>query len=305
MANVAAIVAFAEAARRSSFAAAARELGLTPSAVAKSVARLEADLGVRLFHRTTRKVALTGDGRSLFARCERIVGELEALRDEAAGARAQPSGTLRINVPIAFGKLRVVPVLAALVREHPGLALEVSFTDRFADLAAEGLDAAVRAGALHDSGLVARPIGGQAMIVCGAPGYLARAGTPRRPADLAKHACLAFRIPSSGRLWTWRFQVDGRAFEWEPRSGIAMDDGEALVAAAEAGMGLAHVPDYMAAEAISRGRLVEVLRRFRPPEIPLSVVYLSARRVPPRLRAFVEAVSARPSRPSGSPRRRS
>jgi LysR family transcriptional regulator for bpeEF and oprC len=290
MANVASLMAFAEAARRSSFAAAARELGLTASAVAKSIARLEADLGVRLFHRTTRKVALTGDGRTLFARCERIVSEMEALRDEAAGVRAQPGGTLRINVPITVGKRFVVPALARLLRRHPAIAVEASFTDRYADLAGEGLDAAVRVGTLRDSTLIARPIGRQRMIVCAAPAYLARRGTPRRPADLEGQSCLAFRIPTSGRLWTWHFTVDGEAVEWEPRSGIAMDDGEALVAAAVAGMGLIHVPDYMAADAVARRRLVEVLRRHRPPEVPISVVYLSARRVPPRLHAFLEAL---------------
>jgi len=283
-------MAFAEAARRTSFAAAARELGITASAVAKSIARLEADLGVRLFHRTTRKVALTGDGRTLFARCERIVSEMEALRDEAAGVRAQPGGTLRINVPVTVGKRLVVPALARMARRHPAISVEASFTDRYADLAGEGLDAAVRIGALRDSTLVARPIGKQRMIVCAAPAYLARCGTPRRPADLEGHSCLAFRIPSSGRLWTWHFRERGAIAEFEPRSGIAMDDGEALVAAAVAGMGLIHVPDYMAADALARRKLVEVLARYRPADVPISVVYLSARRVPPRLRAFLEAL---------------
>ena len=289
MANVASLMAFAEAARRSSFAGAARELGLTASAVAKSIARLESDLGVRLFHRTTRKVALTGDGRTLFARCERIVSEMEALHDEAAGVRAEPGGTLRINVPVTIGRRLVVPALARMVRKHPAIAVEAFFTDRYADLAGEGLDAAVRIGALRDSALIARPIGRQRMIVCASPAYLARRGTPRKPADLEAHACLAFRIPSSGRLWTWHFSVGGKVVEWEPRSGITMDDGEALVAAAAAGMGLIHVPDYMAADAMARRKVVEVLGRYRPPDVPISVVYLSARRVPPRLRAFLDA----------------
>ena len=184
-----------------------------------------------------------------------------------------------------------MPALARLVRDYPGLGLEVSFSDRYADLAGEGLDAAVRVGVLRDSSLVARRIGTQRMIVCGSPDYLARRGVPRKPADLAKHACLAFRVPTSGRLMTWRFEVNGERVDWEPASGLALDDGEALVAAAAAGMGLAHVPDYMAAGALARGEVAEVLRRYRPPAVPVSVVYLSTRRMPPRLRAFIDALA--------------
>ena len=291
MANVATLAAFAESARRSSFAAAARELGLTASAVAKSIARLEGDLGVRLFHRTTRKVALTGEGRALFERCERIVAEMEALRDEAAGARTGPGGTLRVSVPVTLGKLYVVPVLAKLARAHPALAFEISLSDRFADLAGEGLDAALRVGALDDSTLVARRIGWQRMVTCASPGYLEECGVPRVPADLVRHACLAFRRPTTGRLWTWRYRVSGRPFEWEPRSGLALDEGEALVAAAVAGMGICHVPHYMAGEAMARRKLVEVLIRYRTPDLPISVVHLCAPRVPPRVRAFIDALA--------------
>src|SRR5690606_38795854 len=166
------------------FAEAARELGLTASAVAKGVGRLEQDLGVRLFHRMTREVALTSDGRALFERCERIVDEMQALRDEAAGTRAEPSGRLRLNVPITLGKKLIVPALAELRRKHPRVQVEVSFTDRYADLVSEGLDAVVRVGALKDSSLVSRPIGTQQLVVVAAPRYLKEHGTPSRPAEL-------------------------------------------------------------------------------------------------------------------------
>lgn len=292
MAGLPGLLAFAETARRASFAAAARELGLTSSAVAKSVARLEQDLGVRLFHRTTRKVALTSDGRALFARCERIVDELQALRDDAAGTRAEPSGTLRLNVPITLGKRLIVPVLAELRRRHPRIDVDVSFTDRYADLVGEGLDAVVRVGALKDSSLVSRRIGRQQLIVVAAPRYLAARGTPARTADLAGHACMAFRVPSSGRVYPWQFREGLRAVRWSPEPAVLMDDGEALVAAAAEGMGLAQVPDYMAADELARGRLVEVLAQHRPPAVPVSIVYLSARGVTPRLRALIDALSA-------------
>jgi LysR family transcriptional regulator for bpeEF and oprC len=292
MAGLPGLLAFAETARHASFAAAARELGLTPSAVAKSVARLEQDLGVRLFHRTTRKVALTSDGRTLFARCERIVEEMQALRDEAAGTRAEPSGRLRLNVPITLGKRVIVPVLGELLRNNPRIAVEVSFTDRYADLVGEGLDAVVRVGALKDSSLVSRRIGRQQLLVVGAPDYLAARGTPSRTKELAKHVCMAFRVPSSGRVYPWQFREGRRTIQWSPGPAVSMDDGEALVAAAVEGMGLAQVPDYMAAEELARGRLVEVLAMHRPPAAPISLVYLSARGMTPRLRALIEALSA-------------
>jgi len=292
MAGLQAFMAFSETAKHGGFAGAARELGVSPSAVAKNVARLESDLGLRLFHRTTRKVALTSEGHELFERCRRIVEEIEALRDDAAGARAEPSGTLRLNVPITFGKRAVVPKLAELVRRHPKIALDVSFTDRYADLVSEGLDASIRVGPLADSTLVARPFASQAMIVCGSPSYLREHGAPRNPEALARHRCLVSRMPTSRRLRPWRFARDGQGVEVVPPPSVVMDDGEAMVAAAVASMGLVQVPDYMADEALARGKLVEVLKRFRPQAMPIALVYPSARRVTPRLKALIAALGA-------------
>jgi len=291
MAGLQAFVAFSEAARRGGFAGAARELGVSPSAVAKNVARLEADLGLRLFHRTTRKVALTSEGRELYERCRRIVEEIDALRDEAAGARAEPGGTLRLNVPITFGKRVVVPRLAELVRRHPGIMLDVSFSDRYADIVSEGLDAAIRVGPLADSTLVARPFARHVMIVCAAPDYLRELGVPRSPDALAKHRCLVSRMPTSKRLRPWTFTRDGQRVDMEPQPIAVFDDGEAIVEAAAVSMGLAQVPDYMAADALNRGRLVEVLKRHRPPPAQIVIVYPSARRVTPRLKALVDVLT--------------
>lgn len=291
MAGLQAFVAFSEAARRGGFAGAARELGVSPSAVAKNVARLEADLGLRLFHRTTRKVALTSEGHELYERCRRIVEEIDALRDDAAGARAEPGGTLRLNVPITFGKRVVVPKLAELVRRHPGIVLDVSFSDRYADIVSEGLDAAIRVGPLADSTLVARPFARQALIVCGSPAYLRERGVPRVPDALAKHRCLVARMPTSKRLRAWTLVRDGRRVEIAPSPAAVFDDGEAMVAAAVASMGLAQVPDYMADDAIGRGELVEVLKRYRPPPLQITLVYPTTRRVTPRLKALIEVLA--------------
>lgn len=290
MSSLQGLVAFAETATRGSFAEAARALGLSPSAVAKSVGRLEDSLGLRLLHRTTRQVSLTSDGRALYDRCRHIVDDLEALRMQAEGVRGEPAGVLRLNVPITFGKKVLVPVLAALVERHPKLALDVTFSDRYDDIVRAGYDAAVRVGALDDSSLVAQRIATQQMVACASPAYLAARGTPRRPEDLAAHRCLVFRMASSGRARPWDFVRDGRPLAIVPPSSVTMDDGEALVAAAVAGMGLAQVPHYMAEQDVDAGRLVEVLPGFRSAATPISLVYPTSRQVTPRLRVLIDAL---------------
>jgi LysR family transcriptional regulator, regulator for bpeEF and oprC len=283
--------AFAETARRGSFAGAARELGLSPSAVAKSVARLEQDLGLRLFHRTTRQVTLTGEGQELFERCRRLVDEIEGIRAEAEGVRGKPSGTLRLSVPTTFGKRVVVPALARLAARYPGLSFEVGFSDRWVDLVQQGLDAVVRIGELGDSTLVARRLGEQSLVTCASRSYLRKRGTPKTPSDLDQHDCLVFRLPSSGRPRAWQFRDGRRTLEFVPPTRCVMNDGEAIVAAATLGAGIAQVPDYMCAEVLGSGRLDEVLAAHRPKPMPISLVYPSARHVTPRLRALLEALA--------------
>lgn len=287
-----ALAAFTETARSGSFAAAARALGLSPSAVAKSVQRFEHDIGLRLFHRTTRQVSLTADGRELFSRSERIIEELDALRAHAEGVRGEPAGRLRLDVPSTLGKLEVVPLLAQLSSRHPKLQFEVSFSDRYVDLVKEGIDAAVRIGALADSTLTARPLGEQALLTVAAPRYLGRdTGPPPRPGELERHACLLFRNPSSGRLRPWQFRDGRRALEFVPPALCVFNDGEALVAAASQGMGIAQVPDNMAREELRSKALVEVLQAYRPPPSPISLVYPSGRHVPPRLRVLIDLLT--------------
>jgi len=287
------LTAFAETVRRGSFAAAARELGLTPSAVAKSVARLEADLGLRLLHRTTRDVSLTSDGRELAERCRRVVDEIDALRSDAEGVRGEPAGTLRLSAPITYGKRVLVPKLAGLAQRFPRLAVDLTLSDRFVDLVKEGYDAAVRVGPLRDSTFVAREIARQQLVACASPAYLAAHGRPGAPDRLASHACLAFRQPPSGRPRPWEFSVKGNAVSVTPHGRVLMNDGEAIVVAAVAGAGVAQVPSYMAEDALASGALVEVLKPYRPRALPVSLVYPGARLVTPRLRALIEALSAK------------
>lgn len=285
------LLAFACAARNGSFAAAARELGVTPSTVAKRIVRLEERLGLKLFHRTTRQVTLTSDGESLFARCERILAEIDELETLAAGVSGEPRGELRINVPITFGKRVVLPALARLLLHHPGLTADVRLSDQFCDLIKEGMDAAIRISALDDSRLASRQIGSQRLAVYASPDYLELHGTPRHPSKLDGHTFILFRNPTSGRDRPVQFALDNKTIDLHPPRRILLDDGEGMVKAACLGMGLTQVPDYMAADELARGSLVEVLRSYQPSPLPINVIWPGNRLMPPRVRAFIDALT--------------
>jgi len=283
--------AFAEAARQRSFARAARELGLSPSAVAKSVLRLEQQLRLRLFQRTTRRVTLTQEGEEYYARCRRVLDELAELSLVAAEAVRAPAGTLRIDAPVTYGKKVIVPLAARLVARHPQLRLDLRLSDQFTDVIGSGVDAVVRVGAIADRRLVARRIGEQQLAVYGAPQYLKRRGTPRKPKDLRGHDCVVFQMPTSGRYRPWEFRVKRRPLVLHPAPRHVVNDGEGLVSAASAGLGLVQLPDLIAEAAVKEGALEEVLAAYRPAPMPISVVFATGRHMPPRLRAFIDALA--------------
>lgn len=286
------IVSFASAARHASFASAARELGLSPSAVAKNIARLEAQLGMRLFHRTTRQVTLSQDGEDIYSRCQRILEDVESLEGAAAQARSGLRGTLRIDMPVTYGRQVVQPVLMELMTLHPALKVDARFSDQVVDIVKEGLDAAVRIGPLADSGLVGRMFDQQFLSIYASPAYLKRHGKPDAPDDLAKHHCLLFRLPTSGRDRAWQFRAGKRDFSLMPEGGVRLGEGEALVQAAAAGLGIVQAPTYLADLQVKRGKLVEILEKYRPPPLPISLVYPSHRHIPLRVRALADALVA-------------
>jgi LysR family transcriptional regulator for bpeEF and oprC len=286
------MMAFAETARHGSFAAAARELGGSPSALAKAVARLESALTVKLFHRTTRQVSLTPDGERLFARCQRLLAEFEALEAEASGGRQEPAGLLRVDLPIVLGRTFLLPVLARMARKYPRLELDVRLQDAYADLVKESIDVAVRLGPLKDSSLVAQRIGSQAMVLVGSRDYVAAEGLPRRIEDLDRHSALLFRMPTSGRDRPWQFRQGARDIELHPPSRIRVNDGEGLVAAVRLGLGLAQLPEYFVRAELAGGEFVEALKSLRPAPAPILAVYPGARLVPLRVRVFLQELKA-------------
>jgi LysR family transcriptional regulator for bpeEF and oprC len=270
---------------------------VAPSTLAKAVARLEATLGVKLFHRTTRQVRLTPDGERLFQRCQRVLAEVEDLQAEASGTRASPSGALRIDAPAFYGKRFVMPLLAALRQRHPQLRIDLRLSDAYVDLVREGVDLALRIGPLRDSTLVARRVDKQQLVLCASPAYLGARGTPRRIEDLAGHDVVVFRLPTSGRDRPWQLRQRGSPVELVPRAQVRIDDGEGLVEALKLGMGLCQLPDMMVQGELERGELVELLPSCRPEAMPIHIVHPSGRLLPQRVRVAIEALAAlRPRR---------
>jgi DNA-binding transcriptional LysR family regulator len=284
-------IAFAETAKHGGFAAAARQQGVAPSTLAKAVARLEAALGVKLFHRTTRQVTLTPDGERLFQRCQRVLAEVEDLQAEASGTRAEPTGMLRIDMPVFYGRHFAMPLLAQLMRRHPALRMDIRLTDSKVDLIRDGVDLAVRIGHLRDSTLVARRIDQQGLVLCAGPAYLKTHGVPRRLEELASHAAVVFRLPTSGRDRPWQFRQRGAAVELSPLPHVRVNETEGLLAAVKLGLGICQLPDLLIEEALARGDLVELLPSCRPEAMPVNIVYPSGRLVPSRVRVAIEALS--------------
>jgi DNA-binding transcriptional LysR family regulator len=264
---------FVEVAGRRSFSAAARALGHSPQAVTRAIAAVEERIGARLLHRTTRSVSLTGDGERYLERARRAIAEVDRLetRDDADAPLA---GRLAITAPVLFGQLHVAPIVTAFLTAHPAVDIRLLLVDRIVSLADEGLDIAVRIGDLADSGLVARHVGHVRSVVVASPAYLRSAGTPRTPADLADHACIAFAA-SAAVADRWSFPIPGsRPRTVTVRTRLTVNTGQAAIDAALAGLGLVRLLSYQVDELVAARRLQVVLSRFEPKPSPIHLVRL-------------------------------
>jgi DNA-binding transcriptional LysR family regulator len=288
MSDLNGMLAFVRAAEARNFTKAAQQLGMTPSGVSKAISRLEDRFKVRLLHRTSRSVSLTPEGSAFYERGRQIVADLEDAELALSQARATPRGVLRVTLPLSIGRLHLAGVIPEFVRRYPEVTLEASFTDRLVDLIDEGYDLAVRVGKPPDSRVVARPIADSMMVTCAAPSYLRAQGTPRVPEDLARHNCIRFAMPSSGRSHDWRFQRGGKGFGIAVSGNLMLDHAEALVEAARAGTALIQISSYVTAAAIRRGELKAVLTRFQVEGPGIWVMYPQNRHLTPRVRALVD-----------------
>ena len=283
--------AFVQVVERDGFSAAARQLGMTPSAVSKLVGRLEARLATQLVHRSTRKLQLTPEGKHFYERSVQVLADMdEAERCAAAGAA--PRGRVSINASVPFGELVLLPLVPRFLEQHPQVTLDVTLTDRVVDLMDERTDVAVRWGQLPASDLVARRLGDTGQAIVASPAYLARCGTPRTPQELEAHN----RLGSSYRrnLPDWPLQVDGRAVLVPVAGNARAGDGATLRRLALDGVGLARLSLYHVQPDIDAGRLVPVLEEFNPHERePMHAVYLGKPgRLPARVRALLDFLVA-------------
>jgi DNA-binding transcriptional LysR family regulator len=279
-----------------SFSAAGRELGLAPSSVARSVAALEDDLGVRLLNRTTRKLSLTEAGRLFLERARRILVEVEEARLSVTQLEADPRGTLRLNLPTAFGRTHVVPMLPDFLVQYPELSLDLSLTDAFVDLVEEGIDLAVRVGELQDSSLVARKLAPNIRVICASPDYFERHGRPTIPDDLENHNCLIYKRGNDRVVWHLRDSAG--VIHDVPISGrLQTNNTEALLALVLDGVGIAVLPTWLVGNDIAEGRLEAVFSDYdvSPTALDTNIyaVFPYNRHLSPKVRACVDALVAR------------
>lgn len=285
------MAAFLKVACAGSLSGAARELGLTPSAVSRILARIEARLGVRLMVRTTRQLRLTEEGEAYARAARRILADIDET-EAALADRANPRGRIRVSASMAHGRLVIVPLLGEFVARYPDIEVEMELSDEIADVLGGRVDVAIRFGPLADSPLTARRLGETGRTVIAAPSYLARHGTPRVPADLAQHNCLdfSFRRIEPG----WPFREDGRDYMLEVKGNITANNGETLVQLAAQGVGITRVGNFHIDEANARGEfasgaLVPLLEAFNPQDREsIHAVFVGGANTPARVRVFVD-----------------
>lgn len=277
---------FVSVAENMSFADAARKLRISPTAASRAVATLEQSLGAVLLRRTTRSVRLTDEGATYLDRCRAALAELDDASLALRGHGATPGGRLVITAPVSFGRRHILPVTVGLLRDHPGLEVELTLIDRVVRLVDEGIDVAVRIGDLSDSSLQALKIAEVRRIIVASPAYLASAGTPQNIPALHDHTLISFT--ELDRAHEWRFGPAGKpAIRIEPR--LTVNTADAAIAAAIDGVGIARVLSYQALDAIAAGQLVAILGEFAPPSLPVHLVYQANRRASVNVRAFIDA----------------
>ncbi|MDP9631794.1 UNVERIFIED_ORG: DNA-binding transcriptional LysR family regulator [Ensifer adhaerens] len=290
MDSLGALNAFVQAADARSFTEAATQLGVSPSAVGKAIARLEGRLSVRLFHRSTRSITLTPEGTLFLERCRRIFCEIEAAEAELVQSQEAPRGKLRVSLPMA-GML-LMPTLTAFMRAYPEVEIDLDFSDRMVDVIEEGFDAVVRSGEIGDSRLMTRQLGTFHPYLVASPDYFERHGKPEAPADLEHHHCLHHRFPSTGKLEPWPLVQDGAELNVNVPVTAVSNALEPLIHMAEEGLGIACLPNFTVRRQMREGTLVSVLDNQLRRCGTYRILWPSSRHLAPKLRVFVDFMAA-------------
>jgi len=281
------LLAFVRTADLGSFVAAGRALEISASAVGKSVARLEQEVGVRLLQRSTRRIQLTDEGRLFHERCRRILDDLDDAQAMLSHAREVPRGRLRVCAPIV-GYHFLLPVIPDFLARYPDVELDINFSDRTIDLIDDGVDVAIRSGELPDSRLVSRPLHPFRLLLCASPAYLRRHGSPLVLRDLERHSAIRFRHPNSGKLLDWPLLDAAGDTEARPRTVLACNNMEAVFGATLRGLGIACMPDFLVREVLADGRLLSVLDEQVGAAGQFRALWPSSRQLSPKVRVFVD-----------------
>ena len=278
--------AFAAVVDAGSFVRAAEALGVSKTAVSRLVGDLEARLGVRLLHRTTRKLSLTEEGEVFHARCKELLAGVEEAEAEVTARGDEAVGLLRLNVPVSFGLLHLAPLWPAFLQQQPNVTLDVTLSDRIVDLVDEGYDLAVRIARLPSSSLVTRKLASTRMVLCASPEYLRRHGTPSHPAEIAQHAVFTYTLLATGEQWAFEGPEGPVNVKVSPR--MRTNSGDTCCAAALQHQGIVLQPSFMVGTHLRSGALVEVLPQYRAIELDIHAVYASRKHVTPKVRVLID-----------------
>ncbi|WP_137924152.1 LysR family transcriptional regulator [Cupriavidus sp. 2SB] len=275
------------------FNKAAETLGLPASSVTHIVKSLEAHLGVRLLQRTTRRLRLTEDGERYYEHCKRILEDMESVEGSFPGLQGMPRGRLKIDVPTSLGKTVLIPALKDFRTQYPDIALTLTLTDRTVDIVQEGIDCAIRTGALADSStLVGRQIGSFEWLTCASPEYLASAGLPLDLAALRSHQAVGYMLSRTGRPMAWHFEVDGQVIAFHPNGNLVVNDTESYIACGLEGLGIIRAGSFLLRPYLDSGRLTQILPQLTSSPVAVSLLYVRNRHLPPPVRAFIDWVQA-------------
>ena len=278
--------AFTTVVEAGSFVRAAELLEVSKTAVSRLVADLEARLGTRLLHRTTRKLSLTPEGEVFLERCRRLLQDLEEAEAELSAHAGEAVGQLRINVPVTFGLLHLAPLWPAFMAMHPKVALDVTLADRVVDLVDEGYDLAVRIARLQTSSLVSRQLTSTRLVLCASPEYLQRHGAPEHPADIARHAVISYTLLSTGDQWEFDGPQGPVSVKVSPR--MRTNSGDTCCAAALQHQGIVLQPTFLVSPHLASGALVEILPQYRAMELGVYAVYPSRKHLTPKVRVLID-----------------
>ncbi|GHD79785.1 LysR family transcriptional regulator [Vogesella fluminis] len=285
-----ALMVFMTTAENGSFSDAARKLGVSPAAVSQSIARLEQELEVRLFNRTTRQLTLTEDGRRFYAQCRGPVNNLDSAINQLKASRDEPAGHLRISLPNAFGRRFILPLMEEFCSRYPKIRVFFGMDDHFSDLIEDGYDVGVRVGMMPDSRMVARHLAHIPQYVVATPAYWEAHGKPHIPEDLSSHDCINFQFPTSGRLYKWEFERDGERIPLEVSGTYTANDVDGVRELARLGLGVAQLPGHEILCDVRSGKLQVVLTNFVSMERSIYICFPHRDHIAPRTRVFVDFV---------------